>query len=144
MDQDLSAQGALHPTLVVRALVDPVVEAHGFAPTSPYVEHCARGIWGPTATWTYRLLGRLAEVHPEGARVDLVDLARSLGLGEGLGKNSLMMRALDRLVAFGVARWEGDVLAVRRRVAPLPERQVARLSASAARAHAHLTRRPRS
>ncbi|HEV2071917.1 MAG TPA: hypothetical protein VGR26_19210 [Acidimicrobiales bacterium] len=38
MDQDLSAQGALRPTLVVRALVDPVVEAHGFAPTSHYVE----------------------------------------------------------------------------------------------------------
>ena len=38
MDQDLSTRGALHPTLVVRALVDPVVEAHGFAATSRYVE----------------------------------------------------------------------------------------------------------
>lgn len=54
-----------------------------------------------------------------------------------------MARALARLVNFGVARWEGEVLMVRRRLPPLPERRVARLSASAARAHAHLTGRPR-
>ena len=145
MDQDLSARGALHPTLLIRALVDPVVEAHGFTPTSHYVEACWTPILGPSAVVAYRRLGLLVEARPEGIAVDLVDLARSLGLGEGLGKNSLMMRTLDRLVRFGVARWEGDALAVRRRLAPVPERQVAaRLSASAARAHAHLTRRPRS
>lgn len=107
--------------------------------------NCWTPILGPSALLSYRRLGLLVEAHPEGVGVDLADLARSLGLGAGLGKNSLMMRALHRLVAFGVARWEGDVLAVRRRLAPVPERQVAaRLSASAARAHAHLTRRPRS
>lgn len=132
-----------HPTLVVRALIDPVVEAHGFPATSRYVETVWLGVLGPTATWAYRRLGSLAEVHPDGATVDLVDLALSLGLGEGLGKNSLLWRALARLVSFGVARWEGDVLAVRRRVAPLPERQVSRLSASAARAHVQLARRTR-
>ena len=147
MIQDPGARSAPQPTpsttLVVRALVDPVVEAHGFAATSRYVETVWLGVLGPTATWTYRRLGSLAEVRPDGATVDLVDLAQSLGLGEGLGKNSLLMRALARLVNFDVARWEGDVLAVRRRLAPLPERQVSRLSASAARAHVQLTGRPR-
>ncbi len=147
MNQDPGTRTTPHPTpnptLVIRALVDPVVETHGFAATSRYVEACWLPVLGPTATWAYRRLGSLAEVHPDGANVDLVDLALSLGLGEGLGKNSLLWRALARLVTFGVARWEGDVLAVRRRVAPLPERQVSRLSASAARAHEQLTRRPR-
>ena len=101
------------------------------------------GVLGPTASWAYRRLGSLAEVHPDGATVDLIDLAHSLGLGEALGKNSLLMRALARLVNFDVARWEGDVLAVRRRVAALPERQVSRLSASAVRAHVQLTGCPR-
>jgi hypothetical protein len=120
-----------------------VVDELGFRPTSRYVETCWLGVLGPTATWAYRRLGSLAEVHPEGAVVDLADLALSLGLGEGTGRNSLMARALGRLVNFEAARWEGEVLAVRRRLPSLPERRVARLSASAARAHAHLTGRPR-
>jgi hypothetical protein len=129
------------PKITVRALADPVVDELGFAPTSRYVEVCWLGILGPTATWAYRRLGSLAEVHPEGTSIDLADLALSLGLGQGTGKNSMVARALGRLVSFNVARWEGEVLAVRRRLAPLPERRVARLSASAARAHAHLTGR---
>jgi len=144
MDTRIDAATGPQTTIItVRALVDPVVDELGFGPTSRYVETGWLGILGPTATWAYRRIGSLAEVHPEGAEVDLADLALSLGLGEGMGKNSLMARALARLVNFEVARWEGEVLVVRRRLPPLPERRVARLSASAARAHAHLTGRPR-
>ncbi len=69
------------------------------------------------------------------AAVDLVDVAVSLGIGEGTGRNSVLARALGRLVRFGVAEWRGDVLAVRRALAPLPARQLARASYSARKAH---------
>lgn len=62
-----------------------MVDELGFGPTSRYVETCWLGILGPTATWAYRRIGSLAEMHPEGAEVDLADLALSLGLGEGMG-----------------------------------------------------------
>ncbi len=47
----------LRPEITVKPWVDPVVEAHGFSPRSPYVETCWLPVLGPTATWLYRRLG---------------------------------------------------------------------------------------
>lgn len=88
-------------------------------------------VLGPSGTWAYRRLaavvaGRTAD---EAVPVNVADLSRSLGLGAGIGRNSIMARTLNRLVHFGVARWMGqDGLAVRRALAPVPARQLARLS----------------
>jgi hypothetical protein len=54
------------------------------------------------------LLGRrfviLVRDNPEGLTVPLVSLAGAIGLGQGTGRNSPLIRSLSRMVAFGLAR----------------------------------------
>jgi hypothetical protein len=126
--------------LQIVPLVDELVEAHGFGPRSMYVEVCYLPVLGPTATWLYRRLGSWVEFHPEGLAVDLIDLSVGLGLGEGLGRNSLIARSLGRLARFGAVDWRGDFLAVRRALAPLPERHLSRLNYTARRLHEDFVR----
>lgn len=140
----------LPSVLRVVALVDPVVEAHGFVRESLYVEYCWLPILGPTATLAYRRLGTVvAALPPKGVvRFDLIDLSLGLGLGEGIGRNSVMARTLRRLVQFGVAEWRRDTLAVRRALAPLTARQLGRLGYTARIMHERIAeqrdhRRPR-
>lgn len=126
------ATGALPATITVTAWDDPLVEAHGFAPRHPYIEGVWAGILGPSATLAYRRLGALVELGLADIDIDVVDLSVSLGLGEGTGRNALITRTLNRLVAFGAARWEPDGrYALRRALAPLPEHRARRLSHSA-------------
>jgi len=122
---------------------DEIIETLGFGPRSMYVEMCWLPVLGPTATFLFRRLGSWAEFNPDGTTVDLTDLAVSLGLGEGLGKHSMLGRALGRLVHFDTARWGGGELQVRQALPPLPLRHVSRLSYSAYRLHEEFTRRPR-
>jgi hypothetical protein len=128
--------------LRITPLVDPVVEAHGFGPQSAYVEFVWLAVLGPSATWTYRRLGAVVAGQSAGETlpVNLADLSRSLGLGEGTGRNSIIARTLGRLVQFGAAAWMGeDTLGIRRALAPLPARQVARLSHTPRAMHIRLT-----
>ncbi len=127
--------------LVVRAWADPLVEAHGYPATSSYVETFWLPVLGPSATWTLRRLAGLAAT-PGGVRIPTAELARSLGVSAATGRNSVMVRTLGRLVMFGMARWEGDVLAVRRWVAPLPARHLLRLSPALRHAHDRLAAAP--
>lgn len=132
----------LPATLAITPLIDPVVEAHGFGPQSSYVEFCWLAVLGPSATWAYRRLGSVVAGRPEGEvlRVNLVDLSRSLGIGEGTARNSIIARALVRLVQFGVMEWRGDdLVAVRRALAPLPAHRLARLSHTPRAMHSRLT-----
>ena len=133
----------LKPQLEVRPWRDEIVETLGHGPRSMYVEMCWLPVLGPTATWLYRRLGSWVEYNPDGLVIDLVDLAVSMGLGEGLGRNSLMARALQRLTRFDAARWQADALQVRQALAPLPERHARRLSYTAYRFHEEVTRRPK-
>lgn len=133
----------LKPTIEMQPLLDELVERHGFGPRSPYVETCWLPVLGPTATWLYRRLGSWAELSPEGIELDLVDLAVGLGLGEGLGQHSKLAKGLERLVRFDAARWRGDVLAVRRALAPVPERLAHSFSYSAYGFHRQMLDRPR-
>ena len=137
-----TAVAALPTTLTVTAWDDPLVEAHGFGPRSPYVEGVWGGVLGPSATLCYRRLGSLVAATGDAITVDVVDLAVSLGLGEGTGRNAMITKTLARLVAFDVARWLPDGrYAVRRALAALPERRVRTLSASAQSFHrAQVTR----
>lgn len=73
--------------IAVRTWTDPVVEAHGFPGTSPYVELFWLPILAPSASWLLRRLSGIAEAFPDVARVPLDELARSLGLGAGTGRN---------------------------------------------------------
>jgi hypothetical protein len=124
-------------TLTVVAWPDPVVEAHGHKPGSPYIHGVWLGCLGPSTTLCFERLSRIAIACPN-TPVDTVDLAISLGLGENLGRNSAISRTLGRMVAFGAAHRCEDTIAVRRALPDVPDRMLARLSYTARIAHEHL------
>ena len=120
-------------SLPVRTWSDPLVEEHGYPVESRYVEIFWLPILGPSATWAFRRLARIAAT--DDIAISVTELASALGLGHGTGRSSMIARTLARLVMFGMARWEGDAIAVRQAVAPLPARHLARLSPALQRAH---------
>lgn len=113
------------------AWADPVVEAHGFPVNSAYTETVLLPILGPSSTFALRRLGTWAAAQPNGLPVDTAELAHDLGLSHKGGRNSTMARTISRLCQFGMAEWRAEALAVRTAVAPVAERQLARLSARA-------------
>jgi hypothetical protein len=131
------------PTLTLVRFSDAAVERFGHRPGSPYVEFVWLGILGPSTTFAWQRLARLAAVMPS-TRIDITDLSVSLGLGESLARNAVVSRTLARLVAFDAARRQGDTLAVRLALPDLPERHLTRLSYSARLAHERFAHGPRS
>lgn len=127
-------QTATPEQLTVIGWRDPIVEARGHRPGSPYIECVWLGVIGPSTTLAWQRLARLAVANP-GGQVESVDLARSLGLGDGLSRNAPISRTLARMVAFGAAARTGDTLAVRLALADVPQRQLRRLSRTAQLAH---------
>jgi len=124
------------PTLHIVAWVDPVADPHGVDPCSRYVELYWLGIVGPSTTWLLRRLNYGLEVHGDGFDLHLAETARSLGLGDKMGKNSPFRRALARQITFELARSQGPgELAVRTRIPPLPLRHLSRLPDSLQRSH---------
>lgn len=115
-----------------------VVTAHGHPATSGYVETFWLPILGPSATLSLRRLSTLAAT-PGGVIISTGELARSLGLGGSTGRSSALVRTLRRLVDFGMARWDGDVLLVRRFVGLLPRRYLTRLPPALRHAHERMT-----
>lgn len=138
-----NGQEGLPAEVLLKPWKDELVEAVGYDARSIYVEMCWLPIMGPTATWLFRRLGSWAEFNPDGLTVDMTDLAVSLGLGEGLGRSSLLNKAMDRLLQFGVARWGEGELQVRQALAPLSARHARRLSYTACRFHEEITRNPK-
>ncbi len=122
------------PRLTVTAWTDPAVEACGHRPGSPYIEAVWLGILGPSTTWAWQRLARLAAVRPATV-IDTADLAVSLGLGEGLAQNAPISRTLCRMVAFHAAERHGTTLAVRLALGDVSGRQLDRLARSARSAH---------
>jgi len=132
-------------SLRVVAWPDPVIDALGFDPRSSYVETFWLGIVGPTATWLMRLLVAGLDSAPRGFELDVELTAKKLGVGNRSGRNSPFARALARCQSFELLRKEGpEMLAVRRRVPPLPGRLLIRLPTSLRELHADWTEsRPR-
>jgi hypothetical protein len=119
----------------VRPWPDPVIDAVGLDPRSPYVERFWLGILGPSTTWLLRRLATGLEAEPAGFSLSLPDTAQALGLG-GRGRNSPFVRALARSCQFELAMVPGPgELAVRRRLPPLTRRQLARLPAAVQAEH---------
>jgi hypothetical protein len=124
------------PTLWIVPWVDPIADPHGLPPCSRYVELYWLPIIGPSTTWLLRRLSYGLEVHDDGFDLHLAECARSLGLGDRLGKNSPFCRAIQRLRTFELGRPQGPgVVAVRTVIPPLPLRHVQRLPASLQRSH---------
>lgn len=129
------------PRLTVIAWSDAVIEARGHRPGSAYVEGVWLGLLGPSATWAWQRLARLAPTRP-GVTIDTAEFATSLALGESLGSNAVMSRTLGRLVAFDAAQRRPQVIAVRVALPDVPARRAVRLSPSARVAHERLGRSP--
>lgn len=121
--------------LLVRPWDDPLVEQLGHDPRSLYVERFWVCILGPTATLLLRRLAAGLEVSPPGFEIDPVALAFELGLGIRGGKNSPFWRAIDRTSRFNATRRNGEVLMVRRKIAPLNLHQAAKLPPHLQAAH---------
>lgn len=121
--------------LTVIAYDDPLVADLGYGPESAYLEFVWLAVIGPSATWRWRRLARIAiETGATPFGSDAVDLVLSIGLVEGLGRNSAGARTIGRLVAFDFARRagrQGEVLAIRRAVSRLPEHRAHRMPLSA-------------
>lgn len=117
--------------LRVIAWEDPLIDAHGFHVTDPYIEMFWLPILGPTATWLYRRMASGVLDEPSEFTTDMADLARSIGVAYTTGRHNPFARALHRCVMFGVAQQVAvqpvRTLAVRRVLPVLPHRHVARL-----------------
>ncbi|MGD0321706.1 MAG: hypothetical protein ABSC00_08925 [Acidimicrobiales bacterium] len=123
-------------TLRIVAWPDPVIDTLGHDPRSWYVEHFWLGVLGPTSTWLMRRLVAGLDVEPDGFDLPLYDTARALGLGGRSGLHSPFRRAITRCTTFELARLGGtDILAVRRKVPPLPRRHLQRLPGALQRLH---------
>lgn len=115
---------------------DPLIDRYGHSSSGDYVEYFWLGTLGPTTTWLHRRLARIAESHPLGIGLDLRELATSLGLGWESGRANPLVRSLDRLVMFGLAKPLPDSLLVRTVVPPLNLKQCERLAPHLRDAHA--------
>jgi hypothetical protein len=126
----------LADTLHVRPWPDDVLDQLGFDPRTAYVEQYWLGILGPSTTWLMRRLVAGFDYDPDGFDLPLAETARWLGLGDRGGRQSPFLRALNRTIQFDLSQMCGtDELAVRRRLPPLNQRQLARLSPAQQAAH---------
>ncbi|HEY3943053.1 MAG TPA: hypothetical protein VGL60_11295 [Acidimicrobiales bacterium] len=117
--------------LIVVAWPDGDAEPVGHDPRSRYVERFWLPVIGPSATWLIRRLADGLDAAPGGYPLDLVDVARTLGLGAGTSGRSPVRRALQRCARFDLLRLSDPrTIEVRRRVPPLLSRHVRLLPGS--------------
>ena len=98
---------------------DPTIDTIGFDPRSPYVEIYWLAVLGPSSILAVRRMAEWLEDKPSGIEITLEDLAQSLGLGRSIGRNSPIVRTLQRLLMFGLAAIAWDTYALRRTIPPL-------------------------
>jgi hypothetical protein len=137
----VSLMAPLPARFVIRRWVDPVVEGFGFPVNSIYTEAVLLPILGPSACWCLRRLSAWVAADEKGVEVGPRRLAKDRGLGDGLGRNAAATRTVRRLCQFGMARWSGGEPWARTSVAPVPERQLGRLSPEIVRLHRSMVAR---
>ena len=126
--------------LIVHAAGHPVpaVNRAGFPLDHPYIERCWAPILGPSSIL---LLRRMPDLWKQSTTVavPLDELATSLGLGHGTGRNSPIWRTLDRVVRFRFAEWSGErELDVYTEAPPLSARHIDRVPDSTWARHEQL------
>jgi len=121
---------------------DPALDRFGHQPGSLYVEACWVSVLGPSATWAWQRLARIAANQP-GSTIHVPELSAALGLGYPHGRHATVYRTLGRLASFGAAAPGPDgTLAVRAALPDLAARHLARAPQSVRAAHHALTGRP--
>ncbi len=124
--------------LTVVRWVDVKLDLIGVPIDGAYAEKYWLPVLGPTATWMAR---RLASSLADGpVTVDVAELGAAIGVGGSTSVNCPLMRALGRLLRFGVVREGVDVYEVRTMLGPVPKSQLRRLPASMQTDHAALMR----
>ena len=126
-----------HDPLPVITYDQSAADCTGFDPRSPYVETYWLTVLGPSSILAARRMADWLEDQPSGIVIGLEDLAHSLGLGHGSGRNAPVVRTLDRLVMFGLAQIAWDAYAWRRTVLPLSPRLLRRLPSYLVERHDH-------
>lgn len=105
-------------------------------PASAYVETYWLPFLGPSATLALRRIAAgLAEAPASGMWLPIHPFASSLGLKPDGSRHCTARKAIARLVRFGLANVDDDVLAVRMAVPTLSERNVDRLPPHLAHQH---------
>lgn len=135
------------PATTIRIVpwVDPVIDTLGHDARSLYCELFYLPTLGPSTLFLLRRLVAMLEQEPDGFELSVVEIARSLGLGDRESRNSPTWRSFCRLIQFDLARDLGEAestgeepgLAVRRVVPPVNQRHVRRLPEHLQSAHAH-------
>ena len=121
--------------LLVTPWPDPVLDSMGHDPRSHYVETYWLSILGPSALVLLRRLAAGLEREPGGFELDPVAWSGEMGLGSKGGPQAPFWRCVERICRFGTADRKGELLAVRRRLAPVSAHQVKRLPAHLQVAH---------
>ena len=110
---------------------DDPVDVSGFDPRSRYAELFWLPVIGPSGAWLLRRLADELELSPEGVWLDAGEVARAIGIGGREGRRSTLDHALERCGRFGCVRRAGaGTVAVRRRLAMVPDHQLRRLPGS--------------
>jgi hypothetical protein len=122
--------------LRIEPWTDNLIDKVGFDPRSPYVERFWLSIIGPSTTWLMRRMASGFDASPQGFDLSLGETARALGLGDRGGRHSPVLRTVNRMIQFELAKVVGpEQLAVRRRLPPLSRRHTVRLSPALQEAH---------
>src|SRR5690606_28694619 len=82
---------------------DPVVDAVGHDPRSPYVERFWTALLGPSTTLLVRRIAAELERQPDGFALDLEETAKAIGLGMRGGANGPFLRAVARTGQFHIS-----------------------------------------
>lgn len=130
-------EALVRETLQLSPVLDATLDRVGFPLDHPYVENVWLPVLGPTSVLLLRRVGVLFDEHPNGARVDVVELAQSFGIGprdgarEEVGRHSPMRRTLDRIVQFKLGAWLAeDRLGIHTKVPAVSRAAAERLPAS--------------
>lgn len=122
-------------TFVIEPWDDPTLAQYGFDVSDDYVEAFWLSTLGPTSTWLLRRLVTILGDRSSAVRLDVAELSASLGIGSEKDRLTPLVKALDRLVMFGVAQARRDRIGVRLFVPPLASKQIERLPAHLQRTH---------
>jgi hypothetical protein len=114
--------------LRVEPWVDDITAELGHDLRSPYAERFWLSVLGPSALWLARSLAYGLD-GSTGFNLDVLELARALGLGDRTGRHAPVQRAVERLCHFDLAYLRGGVtLVARQHVAWLDDHRLHRLS----------------
>lgn len=128
--------------LRLEPLSDRVTDAFGHDPRSLYVERFWLPVLGPSTTWLLRFFVGKLDRHPEGVSIDIAEAARSLGIGERLGRHGPFLRSTARAIDFDMARVTAPrTLGVRKLLPTLSGRHLVRLPRSLQVEHLNATLR---